>query len=73
MDSFAVNLKRLRTASGLTQQALGAIARIDPTLVCRYERGLSIPREHVRRLTAALREALAKAESRLREARTLVA
>jgi transcriptional regulator with XRE-family HTH domain len=41
---FAENLRRLRIAAGLTQEALSALAQLDPAEISRLERGVREPR-----------------------------
>ena len=40
---FAANLRRLRTASGLTQEGLSYRTKIDPGEISRLERGVRDP------------------------------
>ncbi len=40
---FAANLRRLRTASGLTQEGLSHVTKLDPGEISRLERGVRDP------------------------------
>ena len=42
--AFAVNLRKARRATGMSQEALGFQAELHPTEVSQLERGLRVPR-----------------------------
>jgi transcriptional regulator with XRE-family HTH domain len=44
MAQFAANLRRLRLAAGLTQEALSGSTQLDPGEISRLERGARNPR-----------------------------
>ena len=41
--SIGVNIKRLRTARGMTQKEMAERIQVDPSMVCQIERGTKTP------------------------------
>ncbi len=56
LASFGQNVRNVRTASGLTQQRVAAIAHLDPTYISGIERGVRNP---TLRIISRLAKALA--------------
>ena len=48
VNSFARNLKKLRTESGLSQEALADLIGTTGTTICRYEKGSQVPSPYYR-------------------------
>ena len=41
--SIGANIKRLRTARGMTQKEMAERIQVDPSMVCQIERGTKTP------------------------------